>query len=199
MYTFIAGNMDESEEILLVRLLAEGSEQAFSLLYNRYAGKLYNFLLKLSDGNQYLSEEIVQRVFIKVWEMRLSIQPDKTFVSFLYTIAKNMLYNEYEHLLVEFVYKEYCSRQEWTDNSTDRDVELRSLDAFIHNTIERLPPARREIVRLYHEEQLSIKEICKRLHLAESTVHNQLRSATKTIKEELLRHHVEWILLILLI
>lgn len=191
--------MENQDEIQLIRQLNQGSERAFNLLYGRYGGKLYNFLLKLSHGDQYLTEEIVQRVFIRVWEKRTSVRPEETFSAFLFTLSRNMLYNEYEHLVVEFIYQEYCSRQERIDDSAEREVELRSLDAYINGVIERLPSSRKTIVKLYHEQHMSIQEIADYLHLAESTVHNQFRSAVRQIKDELLRHKVELIFLLMLI
>ena len=49
--------------------LKNGSYQAFEAIYKRYAGKLYNFIMTLSHGDCYMAEEIVQSVFIKLWEV----------------------------------------------------------------------------------------------------------------------------------
>ena len=53
------------EKHLLIDLKA-GSFQAFERLYNMYSGKLYNFIMRLSSGNQYMTEEVVQSTFIRI-------------------------------------------------------------------------------------------------------------------------------------
>ena len=54
------------EKHLLIDL-KDGSFQAFERLYNMYSGKLYNFIMRLSSGNQYMAEEVVQSTFIRIW------------------------------------------------------------------------------------------------------------------------------------
>src|ERR1035437_7721622 len=96
--------LDEKEELELLR---NASMQSFENLYHRYSGKLYNFVMKVSKGDTYIAVELVQRTFIKVWETREYVNPDKSFISYLCTIAKNMLLNEYKHQTIQFIYEEY--------------------------------------------------------------------------------------------
>jgi len=70
-----------------------------------YSGKLYNFIMRISSGNQYMAEEVVQSAFIRVWEVRERVEPESSFISFLCTIAKNLLMNMYQRQTVEYVYK----------------------------------------------------------------------------------------------
>ena len=51
----------------LLHRLHEGDAEAFSILYDQYSGKLYSFILKISNNNQYLAEDITQNVFLRVW------------------------------------------------------------------------------------------------------------------------------------
>ena len=61
------------EKHLLIDL-KDGSFQAFERLYNMYSGKLYNFIMRLSSGNQYMAEEVVQSTFIRIWEVREKVE-----------------------------------------------------------------------------------------------------------------------------
>ena len=72
-----------------------------------YSGKLYNFIMRLSSGNQYMAEEVVQSTFIRIWEVREKVDTNASFISFLCTIAKNLLMNMYQRQTVEYVYNEY--------------------------------------------------------------------------------------------
>ncbi|MDX9918985.1 MAG: RNA polymerase sigma-70 factor [Paludibacter sp.] len=160
--------------------------QSFDALYFRYSAKLYNFVLKISKGNSYMAEELVQRTFIKVWENRDQINPDKTFISYLCTIAKNMLVNEYEHQTIQFIYNEYV-RIQVTDieNITELDVDKMLLDEYIEKLTEKLPPKRREIFILSRRKGLSNKQISELLHISESTIETQLSKALAFMKNEL--------------
>ncbi|MBP1676651.1 MAG: carQ 1 [Bacteroidetes bacterium] len=171
-------------------LLRKGSVIAFEKLYFRYSARLYNFLIKLSAGNTYMAEELVQRAFIKVWEMREKTDPEKSFISYLCTIAKNMLLNEYEHQTVQFVYREYIRlRMSEIDFNTDLEIEKKFLDELIDKLTDKLPPKRKEIFILSRRNGLSNKEIASKLKISESTIETQLSKALAFMKEELNTHY----------
>lgn len=109
--------VDSTDEKRLLAELGAGSFQAFEKLYHRYSGKLYNFIMRISSGNRYMAEEVVQSTFIRIWEVRGTVDPESSFISFLCTIAKNLLMNMYQRQMVEFVYNEYLlsKRQHYTN------------------------------------------------------------------------------------
>ena len=90
-----------------IEQLKNGSVESFEILYFRYSARLYNFVIKMSGGNSFMSEELVQRTFIKIWENRSQLNPDKSFIAYLCTIAKNMLINEYQHQTLEYIYQKF--------------------------------------------------------------------------------------------
>jgi RNA polymerase sigma-70 factor (family 1) len=186
--------LSEKEEL---ELLKKGSSPSFESIYHRYSGKLYNFLMKVSKGDTYIAEELVQRTFIKVWETREYINPDKSFISYLCTIAKNMLLNEYEHQTVQFIYSEYVKiNTAEVDSSTEKEVDKHLLEEYIDKLAENLPPKRREIFILSRKEGLSNKKIAERLHITESTIETQLSKALTFMKSQMQKHY-ELILIIL--
>jgi RNA polymerase sigma-70 factor (ECF subfamily) len=173
-----------------IKQLNEGSKQAFECLYNWYSGKLYRFILKITRGNTWQTEELVQRTFIRIWESREQIDPCKSFLSYMCTIAKNMLLNELEHQTVEFFFQEYVKRSETNiDYSTDKTIDLKFLDEAIDKLANRLPPARKQIFLLRKQKNYSVKEIARELNLAETTVQTQLSKALLFIKEQLLKYY----------
>ncbi|WP_101690930.1 RNA polymerase sigma-70 factor [Dysgonomonas massiliensis] len=190
-------DIDEKNDI---ELLQKGSSDAFERLFHRYGGKLYNFILKLSSGDTYLAEEMVQRTFIKIWDTHTQINSNKSFISYLCTIAKNMLMNEYEHQIVEFVYKEYASKYLSTHENITPDKELNRnlLEKYIDELTEKLPPARRQIFIMSKKEMLSNKEIAAKLNISESTIHTQLSKALSFMKEQLARYYDDILLLLLI-
>lgn len=81
------------ERIYLERL-RKGSYKDFTKLYELYVSRLYAFALGLTHSDV-LAKDIVQETFIKVWIRREQIDPDMSFRSFLFTMAKNQLLNEF--------------------------------------------------------------------------------------------------------
>lgn len=188
--------LTEKEELELLR---NASKQSFEVLYQRYSGKLYNFVMKVSKGDTYIAEELVQRTFIKVWETREYVNPDKSFISYLCTIAKNMLLNEYEHQTIQFVYEEYVKvKAAVNDDSTEKEVDKNLLEEYIDKLADKLPPKRREIFILSRKEGLTNKLIAKQLNISESTIETQLSKALSFMKSQL-QNHYDHILLILFV
>lgn len=179
--------LSEKEELELLRT---ASKQSFEVLYHRYSGKLYNFVMKVSKGDSYMAEELVQRTFIKVWETREYLNPDKSFISYLCTIAKNMLLNEYEHQTVQYIYQEYIKVNfADVDSSTEKEVDKSLLEEYIDKLADKLPPKRREIFILSRKEGLPNKKIAEKLHITESTIETQLSKALAFMKSQLLNHY----------
>lgn len=81
------------ERIYLERL-RKGSYKDFTKLYELYVSRLYAFALGLTHSDV-LAKDIVQETFIKVWIRREQIDPDMSFRSFFFTMAKNQLLNEF--------------------------------------------------------------------------------------------------------
>lgn len=188
--------LSEKEELELLR---NASKKSFEALYHRYSGKLYNFVMRISKGDSYIAEELVQRTFIKIWETREYIDSDKSFISYLCTIAKNMLLNEYEHQTVQFIYQEYVKVDTAdVDNSTEKEVDKNLLEEYIDKLADNLPPKRREIFILSRKEGLSNKKIAERLHITESTIETQLSKALTFMKSQVQKYY-ELILIILFI
>ncbi|MFA7044325.1 MAG: RNA polymerase sigma-70 factor [Bacteroidales bacterium] len=178
--------------------LRNASIQSFEHLYTQYSGKLYNFVMRVSKGDRYISEEIVQRTFIKIWDTKEQINPDKSFISYLCTIAKNMLLNEYEHQAVQYIYQDYVKlKMKEVDNTTEEEIDKNLLEEYIDKLADNLPPKRKEIFILSRKKGLSNKKISEQLHISESTIETQLSKAIAFMKSQLQKHY-EYILIILI-
>ena len=171
----------EEEELTALK---NGSYQAFEAIYKRYAGKLYNFIMTLSHGDCYMAEEIVQSVFIKLWEVHREIDPEKSILSFLSVIAKNMLINKYQRQTMEYLYQEFVQNEEPAcDTIMEKEIDAKWLEQFIDELIEQLPPSRKRIFILSRKEYLSTKQIAKIMQISVSTVETQLWLAVKFIRK----------------
>ncbi|EKU90105.1 RNA polymerase sigma-70 factor [Bacteroides oleiciplenus] len=190
--------MIENDEInRLLQSLTEGSFPAFEKLYNLYSGKLYNFMMRISSGNQYMAEEVVQQTFIRVWEVRERIDPTENFISYLCTIARNMSMNMYQHQTVEYIYTEYLLKSSSDrDQQTEESTDLRFLNDYIDSLAEELPPSRKKIFLLSKRQGYTNKEIAGMLGISESTVATQLSLAVKFMREQFIKHYDKLILIL---
>lgn len=71
-----------------IRQLREGNKESFRYLYKYWSGKLHNFIMRLSGNDTYITEEIVQSVFMKIWEKREELNPERSFSGLLFTMGK---------------------------------------------------------------------------------------------------------------
>jgi len=173
---------EETDDLIALR---NGSPQAFERIYHRYGGKLYNFIMTLSHGDRYLAEEIVQSVFIKLWEVREQIHPEKSVIFYLSTIGKNMLMNTYQRQTIEFVYRKLLSEQQVDyDTTTEEEIDRKWLENFADELIRQLPPSRQKIFILSRKEGYSNKQIAEMLNISVSTVETQLSLAMKFMRKE---------------
>lgn len=181
---------NQTDEKKLLLQLKEGSWSAFETLYNLHSGKLYNFVMRLSSGHQYMTEEIVQSTFIRIWEVRSTIQPDASFISFVCTIAKNMLMNMYQRQTVEFIYQEYLVNSNLLhDTHTEDVVDEYFLSELINRVANEMPEQRKKIFRLCKQQHYSNKEVSKMLNISESAVATHLQLAVKFMRERLSKHY----------
>lgn len=175
---------------VLVEKLKGGDIACFELLYSKYSGKLYNYVLSLSKGDFYLAEEIVQNVFVKIWEIRQHISTEGSFNSFVYTVGRNMFLNVVKSRLQEHLYHDYVVDHEAAlDNSVEKEIEYKMLEEQINRLIEQLPPARRNIYVLSRVKNLPNKEIAALLDISENTVESQLNKATQFMRKNLLPYY----------
>ena len=185
------------EKHLLIDL-KDGSFQAFERLYNMYSGKLYNFIMRLSSGNQYMAEEVVQSTFIRIWEVREKVDTNASFISFLCTIAKNLLMNMYQRQTVEYVYNEYLLKSGLDhDSQTEDTIDLRFLNDYIDSLAEELPAQRKKIFILSKRQNYTNKEIAEMMGISESTVATQLSLAVNFMREQFMKHYDKVIALLI--
>lgn len=174
----------ENESAHIARL-RQGNHASFEYLYNGWSGKLYNFIMRISQQESALAEELVQEVFVKVWENRAALDSGRPFGAYICTIAKNRLANIYQHRMREYLYQEKIKYAGETENTTEKEIDYHFLEEYIDTLIGQLPPARREIFLLSRRTLLTNKEIAERLHLSENTVESQITKALAFLRSKM--------------
>ncbi len=165
--------------------LKKGSFSAFDHLFSVYRERLYTFAigyLKVEED----AKELVQEVFVKVWENRHKLDEDRSFNSYLFTIAKNTILNYFRKKANEQNYLDYIKEHTGLSVSPiEEKIEFSELQKEAHNLIGQLTPRQREIYRLSREKGLSNEEIARVLHISKKTVENQITLVMKYLREKL--------------
>jgi RNA polymerase sigma-70 factor (family 1) len=172
----------------LIELLSCGDRRAFDCLYSRHWFQLYQsayWILKDSDA----SKDIVQEVFIWLWEKRESSSIDNVSAylkaAVRFKVANYIRSGNTRQDLFERLAKFRGAQVAATCTEL---IELKELRKVIDETVGRLPNKCREIYRLSREEYLSNHQIANRLGISVKTVENQMTIALRRIREKLDLH-----------
>lgn len=166
----------------LVDLVAAGDPLAFRELFDRFAGKVHAFALKLTH-NDTMAEEIVQEVFLKIWLHREGLSAIDYFPSYLYTITRNHTFNVLKHLAHEAHAKQALGKVlVKTHEETEEAVIYEDYQRLLDRVIDRLPPKQRQVYSLCHQQGLKYEEVAHRLNISRLTVKTHMQQALRTIK-----------------
>lgn len=170
---------------VLERLLRD-DKSALEELFNYYYPRLFNFsrsFLKIEDG----IDDILQEVFIRIWQNRKKINRHETFNSYLFTITKNLLINELKSRMRDERTKEIVFRNSVAEEyQIAEKIELNELKLKISSIVENLPDKQREVFLLSRVEGLSHKDIAKRLNIKEKTVEYHIHHTLVVLKKKLI-------------
>lgn len=170
-----------ADSTLVLRLRA-GDATAFRLLFDRYHAKLLSFSTRIVRSEA-TAEEIVQDVFVKVWEGRRALDPDLSFQAYIYRIAKNRLLNHLRRQACERTLKKdwpYLALSQ--RNCNENQLVEADYEQVLHRAIAQLPPQRQRIYRMSREEELTYEEIAGSLGLSRHTVKAQMVQALDFIR-----------------
>jgi RNA polymerase sigma-70 factor (family 1) len=161
----------------------------FKQLYQSYSGKIYNYILSISNNNTYIAEEIVQITFIKIWEKRQTLKDRNIVVAYMYTIVRNTFYNMCAHDAVRYVYQNYILKNEKNYEETiEQSIDTKFIEEFIGEMIEKLPKKRQEVFLKSRLENKSYKDIAEEMQISENTVETHMTLALKYLREQIKLH-----------
>lgn len=169
----------------LVRLLQKGDVAAFDALFEVYSSRLYTFAFKYLK-NETDAEELVQEVFVKVWENRKSLKSALSFKSYLFTISLNHIRKYFNKKAIALRYLQSLH----PDSPVSMDLLLNNEDyesvmLRINQIIEEMPPRRKEIFIKSKMEGKSSKEIALELGISSGTVDNHVSEAIHQLRSRL--------------
>lgn len=170
-----------SDQELFV-LLKSGDEPSFTEIYSRY-----NALLLVHADNKLRNEDeardVVQDVFVRLWEKRDQLQIESSLSGYLYSSVRNQIFNMIKHQKVITAYTDSLFAEN-RDNEiyADHLIREKQFAAMIQAEIDSLPPRMKQVFELRRFEDLSNKEVAERLGITEYTAQDHMKKAVKALK-----------------
>jgi RNA polymerase sigma-70 factor (family 1) len=171
------------EESLIIREIQNRNSQVYETLFHAH----YNELVRIAEGiifDPQLSEDIVQNLFIHLWENSNNIKIRSSLRAYLFTAVKNRCLNRLKELQIRD--KNGLLYFEGMMNSGDINIEEEeeaALTLRLNSAINKLPDKMAEIVKLKYLESKKQKEIAASLHISENTVKTQLSRAKEKLRK----------------
>jgi RNA polymerase sigma-70 factor, ECF subfamily len=174
--------LPDNEILMAIR---QGDERMFEHLFKQHYASLCRYadsIIKDLDD----AEEIVQTVFVTIWEKRLDIEIIQSLKSYLYRAVHNHCLNRLKHNKIKEAHQEYVGYfGEQHHNAVTEVIERNELEVKIINAIEKLPEQCKIIFKLSRFEELKYQEIADKMGLSIKTIENQIGKALKIMRVEL--------------
>ncbi|MCU0467991.1 MAG: RNA polymerase sigma-70 factor [Arcicella sp.] len=172
---------DNDQEI--ISHLAKSDVRAFDFLYQKYFAKLYGAVYKRLQ-NRELTEEVVQELFVSLWERREVISISTTIEAYLFSSVKYLVIAQYKKNNLFEQYSATLKPETKDENFTEQLVNFDELNDAYQKALLLLPERCREIF-LLKRSGLSQKDISEQLDISEKTVENQMTKALRILREAL--------------
>jgi RNA polymerase sigma-70 factor (family 1) len=176
-----------SDESKLLRELSQGSERAFTELYNRYKNVVYSCAMKITKSKT-LSDEVVQEIFLKIWCKKEALTDIAHFESYIFIMARNQVFNLLKKIARERNLKNEIHYNSISFDLADSALEEQQFKAIFNKIIKQLPPQQQKVYRMVREEDLNYQQIAELLEISPLTVQKHMAQATKLIRLKLIRH-----------
>lgn len=167
----------------LVQMVARGDSAAFTELYERYGQKMLSYFFRMLYKDKARAEDQTQELFLKLVKEAHRFDQNKSFSTWLYSVAHNMCKNEYRKDEVRM--KHAREPQAQTTAMQPDGTDLSRFRQALQDCLRKLPEEKKALFTLRFHEQLTIPQIGQVLQLAEGTVKSRLFYLLKDLKEEL--------------
>lgn len=174
----IAIRYDEKELLLQV---AAGNEAAFTRLFHHWHPFLATHIYRITESVP-ITEEIVQDVFLKIWEARKTLAEVRNFRSYLLVASKNHALNALQKIAREFRYKE----KYWKENQAEPVENPDGMSVYyslVDEAIDKLSSRQKEVYLLHYHGRFTCKEIAERLGIGRESVKTHLGLAVAAISK----------------
>jgi len=173
-----------SDEELMQEIKADNMF-AFDILYKKYCKRIFKFAFSILKSPEE-SENLVQDVFLNLWENRLNVEKNSSIKSYVFTITYNSAVSIIRKKVRESEFVEYLkSLQEVGEESVDVALEYKELTDKLERILNELPQRQKEVYLMHRVEGLKYIQIAEILKISVNTIENHMSRALKTIRQKL--------------
>lgn len=178
--------MQPNEDQILFKQIAGGHKPAFDALFRKYYSQLVRYAVTyLHDGST--AEEIVQDVFVKIWEYAPRMDINTSLAGYLYKSVRNHCLNYLKHEGIKKRYeKENTVKESVETEIADEKFNINYFRKLLGAAVKELPHKCREIFEMAKFDGLTYEEISEYLEVSVKTVENQMGIALKKLREAML-------------
>jgi RNA polymerase sigma-70 factor (ECF subfamily) len=182
-----------SDEELMLEVKADNMF-AFDCLYRKYGKRIYRFALSILKSSEE-AENIIQEVFLSLWEHRHSVINEASVKYYIFSIAYNSSISVLRKKIRETSFIDHLkSLQDIQQEVVNTELEFNELNDKLNQIIDQLPQRQREVFLLHRIERLKYRDISERLGISVNTIENHMSKALKTIRKKLGNYSVVAIL-----
>lgn len=176
-----APEVQETHQVIaeagLLKAIAKGDQEAFTILFENRHAKFYTFALKLTRSKA-LAEEIIQDVFLNIWINRANLETILNFDAYLNRITRNLSLNALRNIAKDKVLTaELEADEHYPDHSTEQLLAYNDTMLLMKAAIAKLSPQQQMVYTLCHKEGLTYEQAALKLNIAPSTVHSHMKAA----------------------
>ena len=174
-------NSDQSK---LLYELSQGNELAFTKLYNEYKNVVFSTALKITKS-RILAEEVVQDVFLKIWQNHENLAEITSIENYLFIISRNHIFDMIKKIardtsiVVETNYKSTSS------NDTEDAIKDDQYNVILNQIVDQLPPQQQKIYKMAKWDGLSHQKIGEDLGISTETVKKHMAQALKFVRTKI--------------
>jgi len=171
---------------LAVRL-RQGDVEAFDTLYQKYHQGLYFNILKLTHQTA-ASQDILQEVFLKLWERRTSLDPDQSVTAWLFVLSYNKAIDYLKHYLRHSISLDESQEKIMVVPPEETHLTIEEKTQLLTEAINQLSPQKRKVLELCKLQGKTYEETARELHISRHTVKEYLASAISHVKGYIRQH-----------
>lgn len=171
-----------NEDSALFILLKKRDKEAFSVIYQKYHRYLYSLALKYLKSSQ-MAEDVVQHVFVKLWESTDNIHIEINLKNYLYTMTKNHILNTIRDRKEEVSYN-YMNAQMDIPGHDDivKKMEEEQMHDLLYKRIDLLPPQKKEVCMRKLKTSDSNQQIADKMGISVHTVKSHYQESLKILR-----------------
>ena len=169
-------------ETELIAAAAGGNEKAFAALFYGYRDKVYSAAMRLTHST-FLSEEVVQDIFLKLWINREKLPEIQDFEDYVFIMTRNHVFSAMKKMArQQQLVDDMQLKMPFSEDSTYNLIMDQEIEEILHQAVELLPAQQKQIYLLSKEQEMKRDEIAKMLRISSETVKTHLARALRHIR-----------------